>query len=209
MRSRDWRHPLLWAEAALWVVSVGVLVWAGWAWTDARLYQQRAAQVLDAAVADATASAGRGADGRRAVPPGTPVARLRVPRLDVTAIVAAGTSDRVLRRAVGHLQTSADPGSGGNVVLAAHRDSFFRPLEDIRQGDLIHLDSPAGDATYRVEWTRVVEPSEVEVTADAGYPALTLVTCYPFRYVGSAPLRFIVRARIVRARRAPRQPPPA
>lgn len=196
MRRRDWRHPLMWAEASLWLVSVGLLVWAGWVWTDARLYQRRAEEVLAGSSAGTSPAADSGSVARQpVVATGAPVARLRIPRLDVAVVVAEGTSGQVLRRAVGHLAASADPGSDGNVVLAGHRDSFFRPLEDIHSGDIIHLDSPTGDAVYRVEWTRVVEPSDVEVTADAGYPALTLITCYPFRYVGSAPLRFIVRAR--------------
>lgn len=196
MRVRAWKHPLLWAEASLWVLGIGLLVWAGWTWTDTRLYQARAQRTLaTAAAAAAESGAAPGVVEAQPVAPGTPVARLTIPRLDVDAVVAEGTSEDILRRAVGHLASSADPGSAGNVVLAAHRDSFFRPLEDIRPGDDIHLSSPNGDASYAVQWTRVVEPSDVAVTSDAGYPALTLITCYPFRYVGSAPLRFIVRAR--------------
>lgn len=126
---------------------------------------------------------------------GEPLARILVPRFDLSAVVAEGTGSRVLQRAVGHLATSAPPGGDGNVVLAAHRDTFFRPLEHILPGDEVVLESPAGRHLYRVEWTRVVEPTATHVAEDAGYPALTLVTCYPFRWVGTAPLRFIVRAR--------------
>jgi LPXTG-site transpeptidase (sortase) family protein len=96
-----------------------------------------------------------------------------------------------------------------NIVLAGHRDTFFRPLEDIRAGDVILLQSDAGRHAYRVEWTSVVEPEEVSVAAASGYPALTLVTCYPFRYVGQAPQRFVVRARRLSGQPELAREPPA
>lgn len=201
MLHRPWKRPLIWLESGLWLVGIGLLVWVWWAWTDARLYQRWAEEALgEPAVAAPAAPPAEGgavpaSHASEAPAPGTPIARVRVPRLDLSAVVAEGTSPEVLRRAVGHLEDSAPPGGDGNVVLAAHRDSYFRPLEEIRMGDFVRLESPAGDATYRVEWVRVVEPSDLEVTADAGYPALTLVTCYPFRYIGPAPLRLVVRAR--------------
>jgi len=123
------------------------------------------------------------------------VARLRIPRLDVAAVVAEGTTSRVLDRAVGHLSASAPPDGDGNVVLAAHRDTFFRPLAEIVPGDELILETPAGRHVYAVEWMRVVDPADLTVTRDAGYPALTLITCYPFQLVGNAPRRYVVRAR--------------
>ncbi len=129
------------------------------------------------------------------IKPGTPIARLVIPRLELDVVVAEGTSSRVLRRAVGRVARSAWPGEDGNIVLAGHRDTFFSSLAGIREGDLIVLDSGAGEQTYRVEWTRVVEPTDVRVLSQSSYPALTLITCYPFQYVGSAPRRFVVRAR--------------
>ncbi|MFA6954840.1 MAG: class D sortase [Thermoanaerobaculia bacterium] len=144
-----------------------------------------------------TASDGRARSTSNEVPvaSGTPIGRLVIPRLDVDVVVAEGSSDSVLRRAVGRVERSASPGERGNIVLAGHRDTFFRPLAEIRKGDLIVLESGAGEQRYRVEWTRVVDPKDVLALRQSGYPALTLVTCYPFQYVGSAPLRFVVRAR--------------
>jgi sortase A len=109
-------------------------------------------------------------------------------------MVAEGTGEEVLRRAVGHLAGSDLPGDSGHVVLAGHRDTFFRPLEAADVGDIVEIDTGVESLAYRVSWIRVVEPTDVWVLEDPGYPALTLVTCYPFHYVGDAPQRFIVRA---------------
>ncbi len=140
-----------------------------------------------------------GAEGAQpAVPPGTMIGRLEVPRLDLAAIVASGIDSRTLRRAIGHIPATALPGEPGNVGIAGHRDRFFRGLKDVRTDDEIVFTTPDGTFRYRVEWTQVVEPADVHVLDDAAGPTLTLVTCYPFYYVGPAPERFIVRARQVR-----------
>jgi sortase A len=133
------------------------------------------------------------------------LARLTVPRLDMSVMVAPGLDSRTLRRAAGHITGTAPVGSGGNVGLAGHRDSFFRPLRHVRVGDEIVLTTPEAVSTYRVEWTEVVTPEATEVLRPTPYPALTLVTCYPFTYVGTAPDRLVVRARLVESR-APAAP---
>jgi sortase A len=120
-------------------------------------------------------------------------------------VVAEGTGEEVLRRAAGRLVGGALPGEDGNLVLAGHRDTFFRPLREIEIGDPVVVERASGVDVYTVEWTRVVGPRQVEVTRDAGYPALTLITCYPFRYIGEAPERFVVRAR--RTERIAQEPP--
>jgi sortase A len=86
------------------------------------------------------------------------------------------------------------PGESGNVGLAGHRDSFFRPLRQIRTGDMIALRTLNGEFQYRVEWTRVASPADIGVLAATGKRELTLITCFPFNYVGAAPHRFVVRA---------------
>jgi sortase A len=96
---------------------------------------------------------------------------------------------------VGHLAETALPGEMGNVVLAGHRDTFFRPLKGVQVGDAITLKTRDGDVTYEVESTRVVPPTDLSVLDSTGERTLTLITCFPFSYVGSAPNRFIVRAR--------------
>jgi sortase A len=134
---------------------------------------------------------------RRAERPGNAVGRIEIPRLRVSAIIKAGADARTLELAVGHIPGTAFPGELGNVGLAGHRDTFFRRLRDVRADDEIRITTAEGSFSYRVERTNVVEPRDVWVLDPTGYPALTLVTCYPFSYVGSAPQRFVVRAQLV------------
>jgi len=144
---------------------------------------------------------GRNADVRehsRSLAPRALIGRIIIPRLGVQGIVKEGVDDRTLRRAVGHVPGTAMPGEDGNVGLAAHRDTFFRGLKDIRKDDRIRIETSDGDYEYQVDSIRVVQPNDVEVLASTrDHRALTLVTCYPFYYVGNAPKRFIVRAKQV------------
>lgn len=122
------------------------------------------------------------------------VGRIQIPRLGVEAIVMEGTSKTTLRRAVGHIAGTALPGQLGNVGISGHRDTFFRPLRNIRQNDIITLTTLSGEFRYRVVTTKIVTPFEVAVLDSTQEEILTLVTCYPFYFLGSAPDRFIVRA---------------
>jgi len=143
---------------------------------------------------------------RATIPSGTteaiaaraPIARIEMPRLKLSAAAREGVDTRTLRTAVGHIPGTALPGEPGNSAFAAHRDTFFRPLKDVRTGDEVVLTTPAGVYHYAVATTRIVEPSDVSVLAATPDPTLTLVTCYPFDYVGTAPQRFIVRATLTR-----------
>jgi sortase A len=126
---------------------------------------------------------------------GAPLGRIEISRVGLTAMVQEGVGEGTLSRAVGHIPSTPLPGQRGNVGLAGHRDSFFRELRHIRLDDEITLATLNGTYRYRVETTSVVAPEETEVLADAGYDRLTLVTCYPFNFVGSAPKRFIISAR--------------
>jgi sortase A len=126
---------------------------------------------------------------------GTAIGEIHISRLGVSAVIVQGDSSDILQRAVGHLMETALPGEAGNVVLAAHRDTFFRPLKGIRVGDLIVLVTPARDFEYVVISTAVVSPDAVEVLDPTPARTLTLVTCFPFSYLGAAPDRFVVRAR--------------
>jgi LPXTG-site transpeptidase (sortase) family protein len=127
------------------------------------------------------------------------VAKIEVPRLRMSAIAREGVDVRTLRGSVGHVPGTALPGEPGNAAFAAHRDTFFRPLEGIRSGDVIVVTTADGVHRYTVVGTRVVEPTEVSVLRSTDRSQLTLVTCYPFAYVGSAPQRFIVQAVLVRS----------
>jgi sortase A len=133
---------------------------------------------------------------RRTFERGGTVGRIEIPRLGVSAIIKAGTDARTLQLAVGHISGTAFPGEEGNVGLAGHRDTFFRRLRDIRPDDTIRVTTPGAVYSYVVERTDVVEPNDVWVLDRTPQPMLTLVTCYPFTYVGSAPQRFIVRAQL-------------
>lgn len=138
----------------------------------------------------------------RSTPPAAPVqpvdgllGRMEIPRLNISAIVREGADLKTLKHAVGHLPETALPGQPGNFALAAHRDTFFRNLRWVRKGDRIQMVTPNGTFEYQVESTKIVWPSNVEVLRPTPDPAMTLVTCYPFNYIGSAPKRFVVRAR--------------
>lgn len=125
---------------------------------------------------------------------GDVIGEIALPRLGLKAVVVQGDSDRLLRRSVGHLPQSALPGEVGNVVLAGHRDGLFRPLRNVQPGDVITLVTPTQDFHYRVSWTAIVPPTATEMISPSNELELTLVTCYPFYYIGAAPKRFIVRA---------------
>jgi sortase A len=125
------------------------------------------------------------------------IGEIEVSRLGLKAIVVQGDSENLLRRAIGHLPQTALPGRPGNVALAGHRDGLFRPLRNVRPGDVITLRTPEREFQYEVQWTAIVPPTAVNVVEPTSEPALTLVTCFPFYYVGAAPERFIVRARSV------------
>lgn len=122
------------------------------------------------------------------------IGRLEIPRLDLSVMVREGADEGTLRRAVGHIPGTALPGTIGNVGLAGHRDTFFRALRNIRADDTIELQTNAGTYRYLVKSTKIVTPRDVSVLEASGGETLTLVTCYPFYYVGSAPRRFIVHA---------------
>jgi sortase A len=128
---------------------------------------------------------------RHVVPPS---AVLRINRIHVEAPVLEGTDDLTLNRGVGHIEGTAQVGENGNVGIAGHRDSFFRGLKDIKVGDEIDLEEPDRTETYVVTKLEIVEPHNVSVLRSSSVPTLTLVTCYPFYYIGSAPQRYIVHA---------------
>lgn len=128
---------------------------------------------------------------------GDVIGEIQVPRLRLNAMVVQGDSTANLRRAVGHLSKSALPGEWGNVALAGHRDTFFRPLRGIRLGDEIRFKTPERSFEYLVESIKVVVPSDIQVLQTSTGHDLTFITCFPFHYVGPAPKRFVVRAREV------------
>lgn len=128
--------------------------------------------------------------------PGRPLGALRIPSVGLAVPVYPGTSELNLNRGAAHIEGTAPLGSGGNVGLAAHRDGFFRSLESLRVDAEMFLDVGTRRLRYRVVEIRIVEPTETHVLAPTTRPSITLVTCYPFYFVGNAPLRYIVRAEL-------------
>ncbi|MBP9826806.1 MAG: class D sortase [Thermoanaerobaculia bacterium] len=125
------------------------------------------------------------------------VAQLEIPSIALSALVVDGVDAQTLRRAVGRIPASSRPGEPGDVALAGHRDTDFRGLGELDQGDPLILRTGEGEFRYEVESIRIVPPQRIDVLTPADHPTLTLVTCYPFHYVGPAPLRYVVRAREV------------
>ena len=122
------------------------------------------------------------------------VGRMEIPRLKLSVAVAEGTDVATLRRAAGHILGTGLPGQEGNIGIAGHRDTLFRPLRYARRGDIIMLVTSQGEYRYRVVSTTIVSPTDVAVLKPDEHEILTLVTCYPFYFIGPAPDRFIVRA---------------
>ncbi len=199
------RRLLLLVEGAAWLFGVvGLVSWGAfhwWAHAAARFDVERFVAHRDVASHAGTPdqslwSPERIVAWRKAVSESaaSPLAVLRIPRLRLEVPVLPGTDDRTLDRGVGHIAETALPNTVGNAGIAGHRDSYFRSLGGIVPGDTIELATFDRAETYRVERTWIVNPDDVSVLDPTTSPAITLVTCYPFYFVGSAPQRFIVRA---------------
>jgi sortase A len=184
------RRMLLSAASLLLVTGLAALVWCGIALVRTRVYQQQRAAALDREILFRPINALSNSTLRE----GTLLGSVSIPRVGVSSVILEGTDDRTLALSVGHIPGTAVPGREGNIALAGHRDTFFRGLQNIRSRDDILLTTLTGTQLYEVESTRVVSPDDVYVLDDIGRPLLTLVTCYPFHYIGWAPKRFIVQA---------------
>jgi sortase A len=174
--------------ASYFLLAVGLLAlgYAGYVVVDAHAYQAYEQSKFEAASLT---------QAPRILVEGGVIGEIEVTRLHLKAIVVQGDSHTLLRRAVGHIPETALPGATGNVVLAGHRDTVFRPLRNIRLGDAITLKTPDGAFQYLVESTEIVPASNMEVLNASSDRILTLITCFPFDYIGPAPNRFVVRAR--------------
>jgi sortase A len=170
------------------------LAWSGFVTVEARRYQHDEAAALRRMLALVPPVSAPAA----AIPPlrqGELIGALTIPRLHLSAMMAEGDDDGSLSVAIGHLPDTPPPWwDHGNVALAAHRDTFFRPLKDIVAGDEIDLVTTRGQFVYDVTGTTIVDPDDTSVLNPTEGPTLTLITCYPFDYIGHAPKRFIVRA---------------
>ncbi len=198
------RQTLKWAQRALLACAAVLLGYCGFVLADAWIFQTRENRNLERLLRDrlaaseaASRSESASVKAAPAVETGGLIGRIEIPRLFFSVVVEEGIDTGTLRHAVGHIPGTALPGDPGNVGLAGHRDTFFRPLKDLQIKDEVQIATLHGNFKYQVESLRVVEPENVGVLAASGENVLTLVTCYPFNYVGPAPRRFIVRARQV------------
>jgi len=197
---------LRWIERSLIALGSVCLLWVGAISIHAFTYQVE----QDARLARLRPSSdNRAVDGSRDADGSTseanvPIGRLEIPRIGLSAVVMEGDDEQTLNVAVGHLPDTPMPWQESNAVLAGHRDTFFRPLRRLQGGDEMRLVTPRGTFRYRATRQLVVEPDEVWVLDPSPTAALTLVTCYPFDFVGPAPRRFVVHAeRIVETSEAP------
>jgi sortase A len=198
---------LLWLERALLAIGVALALWAALVFAQERFFQSLPIPGPRAATARVlpgdAGNDGRGVPdttghaGRRA---GDWIARLEAPTVHLTATVLEGSGAGTLARAAGHIEGTAFPGENGNVGVAAHRDTIFRPVRNLKLGDPLIVTTRDHVFEYRVGSTTIVKPEDVYVLDPTGHPTLTLVTCYPFNFIGRAPRRFIVQAQLIAKR---------
>lgn len=191
-----------WTQRVLFAGALSLIGYCGVAVTDALTTQALERRELDRQIAGRRAATDRAprTTSSKAVfrwasaAAGDLVGRIDIPRLNVSAMVMEGTGTATLRRGVGHIPGTALPGEYGNVGLSAHRDTFFRPLRNIQRNDVVTLTTLLGEYRYRVVSTKVVDPNDVTALNSGARQTLTLITCYPFYFVGPARHRFVVRA---------------
>jgi LPXTG-site transpeptidase (sortase) family protein len=199
MRSLTHGDNILWRglraiERALLVTALIALSWYGWRTYEINRQQAKATAEIDRVLESVDTSSGREVAASPPPPVGGLIGRLTIPRLHLSAPVKAGDNETVLDFSVAYLRDTPLPWASGNSAFAAHRDRLFRPLQDIQEGDDIELSTIHGDLHYRVLRTLIVEPQDVWVLDPLPKVSLTLITCYPFYFVGRAPQRFIVQA---------------
>jgi sortase A len=194
------------------IIGILALAYCGYVLLDAKLYQAYQTRRFQEELRGSQSNAHGEPVGALSLPPlkkaepalaenlgptgssRSPLGRIEIRTIGLSAMILEGSDERTLRRAVGHIPGTPLPGQPGNVALAGHRDTFFRALRNIREGDEITLQTLSGLYRYGVDSTKVVDPGETRVLDTSDDAILTLVTCYPFSYLGPAPKRFIVRA---------------
>ncbi len=178
--------------------------WAALTWTEGQFF--KALPVPTAPSAPLLPGEDPGAERTRvrapsvrSLAPGEWIARLEAPSVGLSATVLEGSDEGTLARAAGHIESTALPGESGNVGIAGHRDTTFRPVRHLKIGDTLAVTTASRRFDYRISETMIVEPEDVYVLDPTPQPTLTLVTCYPFTFIGHAPQRFIVRAELIAA----------
>jgi sortase A len=193
---------LLWIELSLFAIGIALAAWCAVVLVEARYYKTMPVPAAKTATlpGDAPAPALPGPatpTARAPVAIGSWVARLDAPSVHLSATILEGSDDVTLRHGAGHIEDTAFPGDAGNVGIAGHRDTTFRPVRHLHAGDPLTVTTADHIYQYRITRTSIVNPDDVYVLDDADHPTLTLVTCYPFEFIGHAPRRFIVSADLV------------
>jgi sortase A len=184
---------LRWMQRFFLVTGMLAVSYVGLTLLRAKLFQENAGDALNMQI--------EAQEQHRAMPPqaaakeGDVLGRIEIPRLGMTVAILEGTTAQTLRLGVGHIDGTALPGEPGNIGIAGHRDTYFRALQDIRTKDEIQIETATGLSRYEVESVQIVAPSDTGVLAPSAESTITLVTCYPFHFIGAAPERYIVRAR--------------
>jgi sortase A len=182
-----------WIQRILFITGTLALGYVGFTLLDARLYEASAKRSLETQISREEEH--REPQPKSAVKTGEVLGRVDIPRLGISVAVLQGSGSRTLRLGAGHIEGTALPGEPGNSGIAGHRDTFFRGLKDIQLNDEIEIQTATGLFRYQVDWVKVVEPTDITVLEPSTTGStLTLVTCYPFYFVGPAPKRFVVRA---------------
>jgi sortase A len=209
---------LRWSRNTLFAIAIVALGYYGYVSADTWIYQAYQTRQFEQAVGKSTPGSPVAETANRETNTGVPLARvggssamtfgvpgrpgsvlgqIEIKKTGLAVMILEGTDNRSLRRGVGHIQYTALPGQPGNVAIAGHRDTFFRDLRKIAKNDEITLTTFSGSFHYAVDFSEVVEPNNTEALDPSSDAILTLVTCYPFSYVGPAPERLIVRAHLI------------
>jgi LPXTG-site transpeptidase (sortase) family protein len=190
---------LLWLERGLLALGAGLAVWCAAILVEARFTKNlppppiTVTQTLPGDANGPTGTSGSAVSP----PPGTWLARLEAPSVHMATTVLEGSDDGTLSRGAGHIEDTPFPGQRGNIGIAGHRDTVFRPLRNVHVGDPLDLTTADRVYHYRINKTSIVDPDDVYVLDPTSEPTVTLVTCYPFEYIGHAPRRYIVQAQLV------------
>ena len=183
---------LRWTRMLLLIAGVLAVSYVALTLLDAKLYQEAAGNALERQI-DAQEQHKEGLS-RAVAEQGDVLGRIEIPRLGVMVAILEGTTSQTLRLGVGHIKGTALPGEPGNAGIAGHRDTYFRALKDIRAKDEIQIQTATGLSHYEVDRVQIVAPGDTGILAPSPGSDLTLVTCYPFHFIGAAPERFVVHA---------------
>jgi sortase A len=190
-------------KLGLLLMAVGALLvgWSGYQWwteSHTAVYDPKTALAYTPRTHPNDPALSRGIPPYPAPRTGETLGQLIIPRIGAILPIVEGTDEDQLAKGVGHLRGSALPGVTGNAILSGHRDTVFRRMGEVKKGDLLVVRTEAGTFTYRVQKMWVTKPTDRSVLASKPTPILTLTTCYPFGYIGSAPDRYIVEAVLIR-----------